>query len=374
MVHDPGQRPQQRRLARTDRADDQHQLAALDGQVDVLRADRAVLVHRAEAVQLQPPQRVARRGRRRRRGAGRDVHARAPPTSTRPTPAIATVRRVHTRADGKCDTSDAVVQANHRAAPSVATAISVAAGGQVAGQVHRPGRDRQQAADDRRGGPRPHLDRDLPALPLAAVRVQPGQVVQHRHGRAGQLHRARRGQRRHQRGGERRAGRHGTPGGPLQPRPEQGRGQPGDHHRADEEQRRHERPGRPRHRHDHHQADGLVDQVVGQHDHPLGVAALRHHLGRGVLADPARADLAVHQPQADPQHLPDPPLREPGAGVVQRRDRQQQAGRDAERRVQRVAHAVDHVRPEQRQDRAVQAEQDQHRRTSRPRPGRTAGR
>src|SRR4029453_15073877 len=44
-----------------------------------------------------------------------------------PTPAMATVRRVHTRADGKCDTSDAVVQANHRAAPSVATAISVAA-------------------------------------------------------------------------------------------------------------------------------------------------------------------------------------------------------------------------------------------------------
>jgi hypothetical protein len=42
-------------------------------------------------------------------------------------PDIATVRLVHTRADGSCDTSDAVVHANQRAAPSVATAIRVAA-------------------------------------------------------------------------------------------------------------------------------------------------------------------------------------------------------------------------------------------------------
>src|SRR5262245_23580332 len=38
-----------------------------------------------------------------------------------------TVRRVHTRADGSCEINDAVVQANHRAAPSVETATSVAA-------------------------------------------------------------------------------------------------------------------------------------------------------------------------------------------------------------------------------------------------------
>ena len=37
------------------------------------------------------------------------------------------------------------------------------------------------------------------------------------------------------------------------------------------------------------------------------------------LADPARAGLPVHQAQADPQHLPDPPLREPHAGVVRHR-------------------------------------------------------
>src|SRR3954449_8278446 len=42
-------------------------------------------------------------------------------------PDIATVRLVQTRADGSCDTNEAVVQANHRAAPSVPTAISVAA-------------------------------------------------------------------------------------------------------------------------------------------------------------------------------------------------------------------------------------------------------
>src|SRR6266487_203740 len=45
-----------------------------------------------------------------------------------PTPDMATVRRVHTRAEGSCETRDAVVQANHRAAPSVATATRVAPG------------------------------------------------------------------------------------------------------------------------------------------------------------------------------------------------------------------------------------------------------
>ena len=84
-------------------------------------------------------------------------------------------------------------------------------------------------------------------------------------------------------------------------------------------------------------ADGLVDQVVGEHDHPLGVAALRDHLGRGVRADPARPGLAVHQAQADPQHLPDPPLREPDAGVVRHRRGDQQPGDDPDRRPGRVA-------------------------------------
>src|SRR5262245_56262967 len=42
------------------------------------------------------------------------------------TPAIATVRPVQTRADGSCDTTDAVVHANQRAAANVDTATSVA--------------------------------------------------------------------------------------------------------------------------------------------------------------------------------------------------------------------------------------------------------
>src|SRR5436305_6823287 len=41
-------------------------------------------------------------------------------------PAISTVRRVQTRAEGSCEMSDAVVQANHRAALSVDTATRVA--------------------------------------------------------------------------------------------------------------------------------------------------------------------------------------------------------------------------------------------------------
>ncbi len=89
-------------------------------------------------------------------------------------PAIATVRRVHTRADGSCDTSDAVVHANQRAAPSVATAISVAAARQVAAEVQRPRRDRQQPADHRRGGPRPHLDGDLAAAAARCGRRRAG--------------------------------------------------------------------------------------------------------------------------------------------------------------------------------------------------------
>src|SRR5919199_1282865 len=39
---------------------------------------------------------------------------------------MATVRRVHTRAEGSCEISDAVVQANQRAAPKVETATRVA--------------------------------------------------------------------------------------------------------------------------------------------------------------------------------------------------------------------------------------------------------
>src|SRR5213083_809693 len=41
---------------------------------------------------------------------------------------MAAVRRVQTRADGNCEISDAVVQANQRAAPNVATATRVAPG------------------------------------------------------------------------------------------------------------------------------------------------------------------------------------------------------------------------------------------------------
>src|SRR3954452_10139791 len=52
---------------------------------------------------------------------------------------MATVRRVHTLADGSCATSDAVVQANQRAAPSVDTMISTDA------DDSRPPRYRAQA-------------------------------------------------------------------------------------------------------------------------------------------------------------------------------------------------------------------------------------
>ena len=274
---------------------------------------RAVLVHRGEP----PPASSWRSGLRgavdgRRRGAGRDVHARHRGRVVAPTPAIATVRRVHTRAEGSCETSDAVVQANQRAAPSVATATSVAAGREAAAQVERPRADRQQAADQRRGGPGQHLGGDLAALPVAADPVEAGQVGQHRPGRAGQLDRAGGRQRRHQRGGERRPGRHG-PARPTAPAAARTRSRPAPETTIVARKNSAGTNDRDTTVIDDQQedADELVDQVVGQLHHPLGVAGLGHHLGRGVLADPARAGLAVHQPQADAQHLPDPPLGEP---------------------------------------------------------------
>src|SRR5262249_43342215 len=54
---------------------------------------------------------------------------------------------------------------------------------QPAGQVQRPGPDRQQPAGQRRRRPGPHLHRHLPPLPVAADGLAPGQVGQHRPGR-----------------------------------------------------------------------------------------------------------------------------------------------------------------------------------------------
>ncbi len=107
---------------------------------------------------------------------------------------------------------------------------------------------------------------------------------------------------------------------------------PETHHRAGEEQRRHERAARPRviATSTTRPMNWSIRLSARKHD-PLGVAALGDHLGRGVRADPARPGLPVHQPQADPQHLPDPPLGEPRLGVVRHRERDQQRGRRCRR-------------------------------------------
>src|SRR5262245_63263761 len=50
------------------------------------------------------------------------------PAEYAPTPDMATVRQVQTRADGSCEISEAVVHANQRSVPSVDTATRVAPG------------------------------------------------------------------------------------------------------------------------------------------------------------------------------------------------------------------------------------------------------
>jgi hypothetical protein len=64
VVDEAGERGQQARLARPDLADEQHEVAGVDGEVDVAHADRAVVVDGGEPPQRQPLQRHAWRGRR----------------------------------------------------------------------------------------------------------------------------------------------------------------------------------------------------------------------------------------------------------------------------------------------------------------------
>ena len=69
VVHDPGEGAQQRRLARTDRTDHQDQLSTFDSQVDIMDADRTVLMYGTEPDEVDAPQRIAWRDRRRGRRA-----------------------------------------------------------------------------------------------------------------------------------------------------------------------------------------------------------------------------------------------------------------------------------------------------------------
>ena len=194
------------------------------------------------AGQVQPAQRVAGRGTGRRRGAGGEVHPGHRRPSRPPTPVMATVRRVHTRAEGSCETSDAVVQANQRAAPSVDTATRVAPADSPPDRYSAQAADRQQAADDGRGG----------AGPAPASR-SPGAAGRCGRGPAGPGGPAPAGWRRpaspYGPPTATRPARWRTRPGPRpyagaersSTRPEQRRGQPGDHHGAGEEQRRHRR-------------------------------------------------------------------------------------------------------------------------------------
>ncbi len=70
-----GQGAEQARLAGADLAEQQHELARLDGEVDVARAHGSVVVHGGEPVEGQPSQRLADRGRRGRSGAPHEVDA-----------------------------------------------------------------------------------------------------------------------------------------------------------------------------------------------------------------------------------------------------------------------------------------------------------
>ena len=112
-------------------------------------------------VRFQPPQRLR---------ATCPAPARVPAEMSTPgtaaayesTPDIASVRRVRPGPRAARETSDAVVQANQRAAPNVDTATRVAprrGSGEI--QPHAPP---AAPAHDGQGGPRPHLNRDLPPL------------------------------------------------------------------------------------------------------------------------------------------------------------------------------------------------------------------
>ena len=177
----------------------------------------------------------------RRRGAGGEVHARHG-AEYAPTPVIATVRRVQTRAEGSCETSDAVVQANQRAAPSVDTATRVGAGGQAAGEVAAPRRAIGSSPLTHRrasSGPRP-ASRSPGAAGRCGRASSRARWASTGAGRPGQLHRAGRGQRRHQRGGERGPGGDRPARGALQHAARTAsRPAPETTHRAGEEQRRH---------------------------------------------------------------------------------------------------------------------------------------
>jgi hypothetical protein len=161
-------------------------------------------------------------------------------------------------------------------------------------------------------------------------------------------------------GGEGGAGAHRPAAGPLEDRTEDGGDAARDEHRGQEEQRRHSRAGDRRHADDDADGDDLVDDVVGEEDHALGVTGLGHHLGRRVVANPARPSLTVHQPQADAQRLARPPLGVPAGGQVLAGGVQRVRQDDGHRRPHQAAGAVDEIRPQVRQHDAVRADEDHH--------------
>ena len=295
-------------LARADLAQQEHELARLDREVDVLDADGAVVVDRGQPVQGEGAQWIARAGLGLGSGAVHQVEARGQVHQVAAAGQVA--RGPHPGAHAGCLGDD---RPGDPAEPV-----------EAADGVRDEQRDRQRPRAVEQARPRgddtalDHDDRDSVEQRLDPVladgRIDPAavhlaQVLVHLRGRGGELDGADRLEGRDQRPTEAGPGRRGGRGGASGDRSAQGRGQRGDDH--DHEQ---DRAGQPRagdegrHRGDDQPVDE-VDPAVGVAREAVRVHGAGDHLtGRGP-DEPALRRLAGEHRGAHPEPDLHPPVR-----------------------------------------------------------------
>ena len=228
------------------------------------------------------------------------------------TPVIATVRRVHTRADGTCDTNDAMVQANHRAAASVDTTTNVAPADIP------PPRYNAQAPIGNSPLTIDGVDRASTWIEISfrwrSLRTRSRRARWASTGCVAPASFTVRAADSADTSAVANAAR-----APTVWRPDRSSSGPKTVATAPETSMavaknsgRNRSPRHDRHGDQDEHRNGMVDEVVGKDHNAFGVASLCDDLGGRVGADAAGAGLAVDEAIADPQHLAHPPLGEPG--------------------------------------------------------------
>jgi hypothetical protein len=308
VLHEPGQRGQQRRLARAHLAQEQHQLASADLEVDVGDADRAVVVHGRQVAQLQALQRLAPGGLGRGRGTCHQVHV---ALSRHEVGTAGEPRRRHLPGPGAGRLGDD--RTRHDAEPGEAHhgARHEQRRGEVppVGEVERPRSDHAHVQRDQRHGVEHGLHPVLEDRRLHTTRVDLAEMPAHVGGARGQLDRACGVEGRHQRAAEPCTRRRGAGGRAAGDRPADGRGRRRHHHDRQQDGARGPGAADQRRDRDDREAVDEVDPAVRVPHEPVRVHGPGHHLAGRRGGEPVLPGLPVHDRHPDPQQHLDPPAR-----------------------------------------------------------------